>query len=532
MSLIFLDEFKLTGGNAKHTAGWLDVLLDLFDSKVKHRLNLHLRLRLLLLFLLLLHRSLLHCSLAALADEPGCDAKVKRLQVPFGFETVVLETLLQKLVGCLWIAGHCVAGLRWLRGKEVHRLHFHPRRQRFRVGGNRLGKGVALLPCWWTRERWERRGEPAVQGERHVLLLLDLLLQLGELVQALLQVDVAHINLLKSWGGCGHLPFHPWGRRVRRIRRRGAERRCRRCRVSTVVQILLRWVGWEHGWGDGIVKAVTGRGHLHHRRWLVTAPSVDEISAFPTWQSLKPGSRSRSKSSWEASKVGGCGEQDGTRCIIWGRWDSENGNNCERRAVKRPTGRQRSHNFVPIDCSDKRNGHDKEISIGEGRRKGPLPALLHGKAIFSLESGKNESAFYPGGKFPGCMKKCRRAHWLEPIQIRSHLNVPKTVTRKWVWWTVVLSLRVVRLSATDQMTERWTELWIALSQLWRVTIAHVMRQQESAAYAFTWLWLETEIMDSFNILILTPIAMLCDPLKLIAIIEWPAGPSTNRRGAV
>jgi len=88
------------GGNAKHTARRLDVLLDLLDSEVEHRLNLHLGL-LLRVLLLLLHRSLLHCGLASLADEPSCDAKVKRLQVPFCFETVVLETLFQELVRCL-----------------------------------------------------------------------------------------------------------------------------------------------------------------------------------------------------------------------------------------------------------------------------------------------------------------------------------------------------------------------------------------------------------------------------------------------
>ena len=40
----------------------------------------------------------------------------------------------------------------------------------------------------------------------------------------------------------------------------------------------------------------------------------------------------------------------------------------------RPSVGQRSHNLVPIDCSDRHNGHDKEISIGEGRCRGPLLA--------------------------------------------------------------------------------------------------------------------------------------------------------------
>ena len=40
----------------------------------------------------------------------------------------------------------------------------------------------------------------------------------------------------------------------------------------------------------------------------------------------------------------------------------------------RPSVEQRNHNLVPIDCSDRHNGHDKEISIGEGRCRGPLLA--------------------------------------------------------------------------------------------------------------------------------------------------------------
>ena len=88
--------------------------------------------------------------------------------------------------------------------------------------------------------------------------------------------------------------------------------------------------------------------------------------------------------------MGGCGEQDGTRCIIWefsirfsiffnfifscGKAKRVYHLDGKIRQRLRPSVGQRSHNLVPIDCSDRHNGHDKEISIGEGRYRGPLLA--------------------------------------------------------------------------------------------------------------------------------------------------------------
>ena len=58
-------------------------------------------------------------------------------------------------------------------------------------------------------------------------------------------------------------------------------------------------------------------------------------------------------------------------------WKSKEGTYHLDRKIRqrlRPSVGQRSHNLVPIDCSDRHNGHDKEISIGEGRYRGPLLA--------------------------------------------------------------------------------------------------------------------------------------------------------------